>query len=212
MSISYDIAVDREAIQEAITLFEFVGGNSSDALRIAINKTIPKTVTNASSRIREQVRLTATYVKDKLEVKKASRWDLNGAIRTPTRGLLLSKFSTNTQISGDKVGWYKPPPNPPQGIKVKVKPGGPTKEVVGEAGLYGTPFYMVLTGGALGIAARRKVSGAKGGLIEVFYGPSLSQVFNTVRDDVLSTAASEYQAQLLDAMRYLLVKQYPPEA
>jgi hypothetical protein len=46
----------------------------------------------------------------------------------------------------------------------------------------------------------------------VFSGPSLSQVFDTVRGDVLPAASSEYQAQLLDAMRYLLVKKYPPEA
>jgi hypothetical protein len=65
---------------------------------------------------------------------------------------------------------------------------------------------------ALGIVARLDTPGKRGGRFEVFNSPSLSQVFDTVRGDVLPTASTEYQAQLLDAMRYLLVKKYPPEA
>jgi hypothetical protein len=89
-----------------------------------------------------------------------------------------------------------------------VSPSGGTKPVTGDSTTTGKPFYLVLKNSrALGIAARLRGSSK----LKVFYGPSLSQVFNTVRGDVLPQASEEYQAQLLDAMRYLLAKKYPPE-
>lgn len=207
MTINYQINVDQDAVADAVSLFEFVGGNTSDALRVAINKTAPKIKTLASRAIRDQVRLSASYVGERLTVRKATRSRLSGAIGTPSRGLLLSRFSTDSLIAGEKVGWIKPPLIPAGGIRLKVKPVGATSGAPGIGG--NKPFYIVLNGGQnVGIAAR---TGTARQGIKVFSGPSLSQVFNTVRGDVLPTASAEYQAQLLDAMRYLLVKKYPPE-
>lgn len=205
-AIAYNVQVDEVAVADAAALFTFVGGNSEDALRIAINKTAPKIRTLASKAIRTQVRLSASYVGERLTVTKATRKKLTGAIGTPTRGLLLSRFSTDPLIAGEKVGWIRPPLIPSGGIRVKIKPSGAPK---GAPGLGGNkPFYMVLNKGAnVGIMARDA-----SGKVQALYGPSLSQVFNTVRDDVLPPAGAELQAQLLDAMRYLLVKKYPPEA
>jgi hypothetical protein len=206
--ISYEIKPDAAQIADAVSLFEFVGGNSKDAIRVAINRAAPKVRTKASQAIRTQVRLQASYVNSRLTIRRASRTNLSGAVATPSRGLLLSKFSTDPQVSGDKISWLKPPDEPAKGIRVKVKPSGPTKGVGGEP----KPFYMVLPKSrALAIVRRRTAVGAEGGEIEVLYGPSLSQVFNTVRDDVLPEAGQIYQAELLDAMRYLLTKQYPKE-
>lgn len=211
--IGHSVEVDQAQVAQAVALFEFVGGNSADALRVAINKTAPKIKTLASRRIRDQVRLSASYVGDKLTISKASRSRLSAAIMTPDRGLLLSKFSTEALVAGEKVSWLKPPPVPPLGIRVKVKPGGAAKRVDGDSDTVGQPFYMVLrNSGALGIAARRRLAGNKGGKLKVFHGPSLSQVFNDVRQEVLPQAGQELTAQLLDAMRYLLTKQFPPEA
>lgn len=203
---SYTVQVDEVALGDATALFKFVGGNSEDALRIAINKTAPKIRTAASKAIRAQVRLSASYVGDRLVVTKATRQRLTGAIKTPSRGLLLSRFSTDPLIAGEKVGWIKPPLVPKGGIRVKVKPDASPKVVQGEAGR--KPFYMVLNKGA-NVGIMRRTTGRK---VEALYGPSLSQVFNTVRGDVLPEAGTELQAQLLDAMRYLLVKQHPAEA
>lgn len=194
--ISYNIELDQEAIADAVSLFEFVGGNTSDAIRIAINKSAPKIRTKTSAAIRGQVRLAAGYVNERLTIVKATRNKLSGAIRTPSRGILLSNFATNLS----KFSTVAP--------KVRVKPDGPLKTVTGDnETLPNKPFFMVLPkSGVIGIAARKKSGG-----IKVFHGPSLSQVFNTVRDDVLPEASAEYQAQLLDAMRYILTKKYPPE-
>lgn len=207
MTASYNIQVDEAALKDAISTFEFIGGNTADALRIAINKTAPKIKTAASKAIRSQVRLAASYVGDRLVLRKATRARLSGAIGTPSRGLLLSRFSTDSAIAGEKVGWIRPPLIPGNGIKVKVKPNGAAKAAPGLNG--NKPFYILLNGGQnVGIAAR---TGPARKDIKVFSGPSLSQVFNTVRGDVLPAAAAEFQTQLIDAMRYLLVKKYPPE-
>lgn len=216
--ISYKVSANKDQIADAVSLFEFVGGNSSDAVRVAINKAAPRVRTVASTKIREQVRLQAGYVRERLTIKKASKASLSGAIQTPSRGLLLTKFSTDKNASTDKVTWLKPPPLPPRGIKVKVKPSGGSKPLGPDY------FYMVLPKSrALGIVRRLTKSqqnaaiaagrgaGSQGGTIDVAYGPSLSQVFNKVRDEVLPEAGEIYQAQLLDAMRYLLTKRFPQE-
>lgn len=216
--IQYKVSADLDQIADAVSLFEFVGGNSSDAVRVAINRAAPKVRTKASSAIRTQVRLTAGYVRERLAITKATKASLSGAIQTPSRGLLLSKFSTDKNASSEKVTWLKPPPMPPRGIKVKVKPSGGSKPMGDDY------FYMVLPKSRqLGIVRRLTKSeqnaaqasgsgpGSQGGKFKVAYGPSLSQVFNTVRDDVLPEAGDIYQTELLDAMRFLLTKRYPQE-
>jgi hypothetical protein len=123
---------------------------------------------------------------------------------------LLTRFSTDTRIAGngDKFQFFKTPDIPKQGIRVKVKPSG------GAKGFGSSFFYMILPNSRALAIARRKPNGQtgpKGGRYDILYGPSLSQVFNTVRDDVLPEASNEFQAQLLDAMRFVLVKQFPKE-
>lgn len=205
MSVEFNVKVDREQIADAISLFEFVGGNSKDALRVAINQAGPKVRTAAGRAIREQVNLKAAYVNDRLTFKRATRANLSGAITTPSRGLLLSRFSTEPNVANESISWIKPPPAPYGGHYVRVKPGAQVK--IGRGG-GSKPFYIVLKGSrALGIARRTSSGG-----IDVLHGPSLSQVFDTVRDDVLPVAGQALQEELLDAMRFLLTKQYPMES
>jgi hypothetical protein len=213
VTTAYNVQVDEAQVAEAKALFEFVGGNSDEALRVAINRTTPRTRTIANRTIRTQVRLPLAYVAERLSIIKATRKSLNGRIRAASRGLLLSRFSTDALIAGDKVGWIKPPLVPPGGIRVKVKPDGPIKVVHGDSSTAGnTPFYIVLNKGAnVGIAARLAGQGSSGRKVKVFSGPSVSQVFDSVRDEVLPGASDIFQEELLDAMRYLLAKKYPPE-
>jgi len=209
---SYSVDVDSVAVADAVAAFEFVGGNTSDALRIAINKCAPKIKTSASKAIRSQVRLAAAYVNERLTITKATRSRLSAAIKTPSRGTLMTRFSTDNAVAlgVDKFNWLKPPAIPARGIKVKIKPTGAAKGAPGFEG--NKPFYMVLKNSrALAIAARLSTPGKQGGRFKIFYSTSVSQAFNTVRSDVLPQAGAELQAQLLDAMRYLLVKQHPPE-
>jgi hypothetical protein len=208
--ISYDLTVDEEKLGDALELFKFVGGNTWRAMTVAINRAAPRVKTLVSTKIRGEVRLTAAYVRERLEIRKAYRGNLNGAVTAPSRGLLLAKFSTDPLISrDDKVSWIKAPSTPPGGIKVKVKPSGLAKLVPEVNG--NKPFYILLKGGNLGIAARSGGIGPGGGKLEVFYGPSLSQVFGTIRQEALPEASAIYQEELISAMNYVLKKEYPPE-
>lgn len=208
MTVGYNVQVDGAQVNEALAYFNFLGGATTDAVRVAINRSGPKVRTRASQAIRSQVRLKAKYVNDRLKFQKATRTKLEGRITTPSRGLLLSKFSTNSQISGDRVSFFRPPEVPARGIRVKVKPQGATKALSRDY------FYMILPNSrAVGIVRRRPKgqTGPRGGKFDVAYGPSLSQVFNTVRDDVLPEASNIYQSEMLDAIRFLLQKRYPKE-
>jgi hypothetical protein len=213
VTVAYGVQVDEEQIAEARSLFEFVGGNADEALRVAINKTVPRARTISSRAIRDQVNLKASYVNERLATIKATRKSLNGRIRAESRGLLLSRFSTDPLIAGDKVGWIKPPLVPPGGIRVKVKPDQSPTVVSGGADTRpNAPFYVVLNKGQnVGIAARLAGQASGGRKFKVFSGPSLSQVFNGVRDQIMPQASGVFQDEMLDAMRYLLAKKYPPE-
>jgi len=213
MTVAYAVQVDPAQIAEATAFFEFVGGNTDDAMRIAINRGVRGSRVLASRTIRDQVRLGADYVNTRLITTKASRKNLRAAIKAERRGLLLSRFSTDPLVSGDKVSWIKPPLVPPRGIRVKIKPDGSSAVVAGSENTRpNKPFYIILNKGRnIGIAARLSGYGSRSRKVEVFYGPSLSQVFDTVRKDITPEASKILQEELLDAMRYLLVKQYPPE-
>ncbi len=207
--LGFDVALDQDQLADALGLLEHVGGSATEALRIAMNKATSRTRTLASRTIREQVRLQASYVNERLTVKKASRARLTASVETPSRGLLLSRFSTDPLIAGEKAGWIRPPVVPKGGIRVRVKPSGAAKVVTGDSETRGNkPFYMVINGGKkLAIAAR--MTGSK--KIKVFSGPSLSQVFNGVKDQILPEVADEYSRQVLDAVRYLMLKKLPPD-
>lgn len=113
MSISFSVQPDFEAIKEAQSLFEFVGGNSKDALRIAVDKSLGPIRTLSSKTIREQVNLSAGYVnKDRLTPIRPSKSKPTGSIKAKSAGMLLSRYSTDAQVRSEKISWLKPPPEP----------------------------------------------------------------------------------------------------
>ena len=190
------VEVDRSSLQEVRALLAKFSDGATRAHARSLNKTITKSRTESSKEIRKQVRLNAAYVKSLMTITKASQKKLQAKISTPSRGLLLSRFSTDTSIAGDKTSWLKPPSIPKRGIRVKVKPTGGAKVFEGDSEIKGKPFYMVLPGtnGRVAIVGRRSKIGSDGGRIKVFYGPSLSQVFTDVKEDIAEPVAL-YQLQ-----------------
>lgn len=178
--------VERSSLQEVRALLARFSDGAQRAHVRTLNKTVAKGRVESDRAIRKQVRLKAAYVKSLLTITKASIRKPQAKISTPSRGLLLSRFSTDTSIAGDKVGWLKPPSIPARGIRIKVKPSGGAKVFSGDDEIKGKPFYMVLPGtsGRVAIVGRRARSGSDGGKIKVFYGPSLSQVFTDVKEDI----------------------------
>ena len=181
-----EVQVDRTSLQEVQALLARFSDGAARARMRATNKTVSKARTESSKEIRKQVRLSAAYAKSLLTITKASIRNPQAKVSTPARGLLLSRFSTDTTVSGDKVGWLKPPAIPARGLRIKVKPTGGAKVFSGDDEIEGKPFYMVLPGtsGRVAIVGRRAKTGAQGGKIKVFYGPSLSQVFTDVKETV----------------------------
>jgi len=219
--IGFSVDPNLDDIAGSVAYFNFVGGQTTDAVRIAINKAGPKVRSGSTStmpsgsisrRIRDEIRVTASYLNERndngtqrLGFSRATRNSLSGAITTQSRGILLSRFEWNPRVS--LIGGILFPENP---IRVRVKPassGGSIKPLSGGNDVQGSAFYIRLrNSGAIGLAKFRV-----GGGIKVFYGPSVSQVFTEVKEEVLQSASDVYQAELLDAMRYILNGRPPPE-
>ena len=211
-SQGFDIRFNEAQLKETLDYFKSVGGKTNDVIRVAINKSGPRVRTLASQTIRSEVRLKAKYVNDRLKFVRATNRKLTGKITVPARGRLLSLFSTDAMVANDTISWVKPPPVPARGIRVRVKPKGKIHTFMGDNETVGKPFYLVLKNSRrLGIAARRKTDGPKGGKLKVFYGPSLSQAFNTLLPSFIPQAEERFTKEMEDAVRYLLTKMQAPK-
>jgi hypothetical protein len=205
------VEINQEQLAEAIEKFKFYGGNLDKALTIAINKSATRMKTRIAKAITEAVKLKPTYVKERLTVTRARPSNMDARIKTPKRGILVSRYSTDSNINNpDKVTWLKPPPIPKRGIVVNID--GTPKKFRGDTGQ--TPFYMVFPNRVLGIVAR--TSKERDAPIKAFYGASMSQVFNTLLEtqrgkNLVEEASEIYTKQAIDAMRYLVTKMDLPK-
>lgn len=155
---------------------------------MAINKTVDRARTRAAQRIAQQVAFPASYLRgdnSRLFVKKrATGADLEGVVAGRHRPTSLARFvRDNNPAAARKRG----------GLTVQIKPG--------EARFMKGAFLVKLRAGAektdtkynLGVAIRLKPgqrprnSRAAVQLdrnVWLLYGPSVNQVFQTVREDV----------------------------
>ena len=211
--MTYNVEPDHAQLKEAKELFQFLGGNSTDATRIAVNKAARRMRLVARKEIRKDVRLALSYVSERLVVKAARKGELSAKISTPSRGLRLTKFSTDPTIAAEGVQWIKPPlsavrqkggDTPP--FMVQVKPGGATKPVRGDTSK-SKPFVIVGKGSRAMLLVQRNAAGK----LDALYGPSLSQVFSSVRERIIPDAEKELVKQMGIAMNTLLKKQFPAE-
>lgn len=205
-----EVEVNQQQLEDAIRRLDYIKNGANRALSRALNKTASKSKTEASKAIRTQVRLTAAYVRERLKgpangfAYKATVNKLQSKISTPTRGLRLDHFLTS--LSPYRAG------RPTDPIKVKVKPKGASIAMP-------SAFWVRAknSGGYL-IAMRNEVLRAQGlktklspGEYTVLSGPSLSQVFTTVKDDI-SFDMNEYLATVFEReIQYLLDTNTPPD-
>ncbi len=211
--IGVAVKVNQDQVRDAVSLFEFIGGNTDEALRVAINKAGPKIRTLSGQKIREEINVTAGFLSEtdssgrkRLDFIRATRNKLTGSIRSQSRGLLLSHFE-----HGAKASLFGNIFTPSYPIKVRVKKGaGQIKPVKGGPDVYGEPFYIRLrNSNKVGIGMWRRSPGSRGGRVDILYGPSVSQVFTKVKDSVAPEAGTELTDQLLLAMNWLAKKQHP---
>ncbi|MGM0703883.1 MAG: phage tail protein [Pseudomonadota bacterium] len=183
------IKMDRAAVREIEQTLSHIRNGSNRAMANAINHTLTVTRTEASKEIRGQVKLKAAYVKERLRLRRASVANPTGRIATPTRGILLSRFTNREYKSG--------------GIGVQVKPGsGQRKRMPGA-------FYLTFANGVRAIAIRTKRGPGLGRSegIKVLYGPSVSQVFTDVKDDLQAPSAERLIARMGHEAERLLARQ-----
>jgi len=162
-------SIDQIQLAETNVMIKGVSKNTPKILTRALNKTVSKGRTLSSKKIREQVSLKANYVKSKLNIRKATWTKLTASISAESRGLILTNYATGVDKNGH--------------IKVKIKKKGKAK-------IFTDAFLTTINAGSKkvdAIAVRDPATNK----FKVLYGPSVSQVFNTVRDDV-DTELVEY--------------------
>lgn len=182
------IKIDKDDVRRIESDLMYIKNGAPRAMSRAINHTLGVTRTEASKEIRKQVKLKAGYVRDKLRVKRATVNKLNGAIQTPTRGTLLTRYPHRQYKKGD--------------IGVQVKPTGGKKRMPGA-------FFIRFKNGVQAIAFRNQYGpglGRSEGL-RIAYGPSTSQVFTDVKDDLQAPSGNRLMQRLGYEAEQLLKRQ-----
>ncbi|MGM0517898.1 MAG: phage tail protein [Pseudomonadota bacterium] len=182
------IKVDQAQIKSIYDDLAHIKNGAPRAMSRAINHTLGVTRTESSKEIRKQVKLKAGYVRDKLKIRKATVSQLQGAIQTPTRGTLLTRYPHRQYKKG--------------GIGVQVKPSGGKQKMPGA-------FFITFGNGVQAIAYRTKSGPGLGRSegIKVLYGPSVSQVFTDVKDDLQAPSGNRLMQRLAYEADRLLAKQ-----
>lgn len=184
------IEVNQEQLNDIVDRLSYIKNGATKAMYRALNKTASKVRTSASTEIRKQVRLSASDVREKLTLWKANSNSLSASIKANKRGLLFYNFVTN--YGNAQKGRPKTP------IRVKIKPDGATI-VLNKAFYIRTLNSNILTP-AVNV----------GGKLKVLFGPSVSQVFTTVKDDIAPDANEILRNNLQHETEWLIFKNPPP--
>lgn len=202
------VEIDPAQWQDVQARLAHIKNGSARALSRALNKTASKAKTAASRAIRDQVNLSAAYVRENLKgpadgwAWKATINNLKALVSTPKRGILLRNFVTNAIPTS--------PGRPPTPIRVKVKAGSVTEVL--KSGFYiRTKTSSVITPAVDNDVLRQLGMKQKldSGPYTVLHGPSLSQIFTGVKDDIAPDMNAVLAANLQHEMDWLLTK-YPP--
>lgn len=168
--------------------------NILKSARAAINRAADRTRTNADREIRKDLNFPATYLRDRLQVRKrASGTTLEAVIQGRDRPTSLARFTTSRNPRIGKAG-----------VKVRVAQGA-TKTMKGA-------FIMQLKNGNLGLAMRMKPGvrltgsraakrfSSKDSDLYLLYGPSVDQAFRTVLPDQEDFASEILEREFLRLM------------
>lgn len=186
--------------------------------RGAINKTLTKGKTLVSRRIKDEINLKASYIKSKLSVKKATVTNLIGVISAEKRGILLSRFSARRltkkaksdkrflkgygALADSRVTFKAIEAGKKQkAISYQVKTGGgrKTDKFFPIRLKYGDEAGQ----GAVGLAVR---TGSRQDSYKILHGPSVSQVFNSLKPDLEAELSEEYLMQFDSQLEWRLSK------
>ncbi|GHA85421.1 phage tail protein [Modicisalibacter luteus] len=186
---SLHIRIDRSGVRRVQSDLAHIRNGYEQAMARAINHTLTVTRTEAGQAIRKQVKLKAGYVRERLKVSKATRSKPTGSLATPSRGVLLTRYAHRQYANGD--------------IGVKVKPTGGYKRMPGA-------FFIgpLKHSGATAIAFRNQYGPGLGRTegLRITYGPSVSQVFTDVKDDLHALGGNRLMQRLQHEAERLLAR------
>ena len=203
------VEVDPAQLAEAQERLAYLRNGANRALARALNRTANKAKTLASKQIRTQVRLSAADVRERL-AGPGNRFDckatvarLTAKISTPKRGLRLDNFLVSAPPT--RAG------RPATPIKVRVKPTGPAKTIASgwwvRAKNSGGYLIVVRNDVLRKLGMKEKITGNLS--YSALSGPSLSQVFASVKDDLAGDLETVLADNLQHEMEWLIAK-YPP--
>ena len=173
-----DLNIQVQGLENTLRVLPLAPKRINAAILRSLNRTATSTRSLAVKEIRSQINLRAARVRKGLRIVRANRTRLEVQIIAARRPVLLSRFAARQLTRRGK----------PAGISVKVKPRGRTKQLRGA-------FFITLRGsGAKGIAFRRPGVGRLP--VEVPHGPSVDQVFRTVRNDIEPEVFAIYNRNL----------------
>ena len=203
------VEIDPTQLAEVQEQLAYLQNGANRALARALNRTASRGKTLASREIRKQVRLSAADVRERL-AGPANRFDckatvnkLTAKISTAKRGIRLDNFLVSSAPT--RAGLPATP------IKVRVKPTGAAKTIASgwwvRAKSSGGYLIVINNDVLRRLGMKDKISG--GLPYTALHGPSLSQVFEDVKDQI----GAELQIALADNLQHemeWLITKYPP--
>lgn len=190
------VRVELRGIDTVERLFSEAPAIARDAMRFAVNGAARYAARRASKEIRRQVNFSRTYLGDAAKggrlaiTRMAKGEDLTAVITARQRPTSLARFASGTPTFGKTRG---------RGARVKIKPGSGYRVIRNS-------FFLRLNAGAdnldsfnVGLAIRLKsgerlrhrrkglmglTAFGKDKNLFLLYGPSVDQVFQTVREDI----------------------------
>jgi hypothetical protein len=195
------LEINFDGVKELKQFFETAPEITTTALRDTVNGAVRFGFAESSRQIRKQVNFSQDYIGsvaqgNRLKVTRyATNENLEGTISAKQRAVSLARFADDRTLGGKN------------GVTVRVKAGGSARQMA-------TAFLVKLQAGNagvtqdnfnIGLAIRLKKGEKLGNKIKavpyskgdpnlyLLYGPSVDQVFNTVRDDV-TPAITDYMA------------------
>lgn len=197
------VRIDPADLARVQRLLNDVTNGAPRAMAAALNKTGAKAKTEGSKGIRQDIRLSAAYIRERINgpndtpANKATFTKLEARITAPQRGLLLSHFLKQGTAT-PAVSGVAP--------KVKVKPVGRYQTVGRRPGNLSDSFLIRLRSNSLTGIAQRTTPGPRGGTIDVLHGPSLSQVLRDVKDDIMPAMQTVLETNLDNEVARILAR------
>lgn len=181
-------------VERAIRFLDRVESKTLTANRMALNTTARRARTEAARNIREQVALAATYVNQRLTVKPATNGKLEAEVSAPRRGMLLSRFKWKQLWTGRKGSKGRRP----AGITGVIKPG----RSYTVRRFFALPLRAGRVDGGNGLGLAMRLGPGRDNY-EVLHGPSLSQVYQSVRTDIEPGVRERFHAEVVRQLERL---------